>query len=191
MIASVEGRVVAQGSDHLVVLVGGVGLQVFVPRTVFDTIDGVGHRVSLITHLSVKENSLTLYGFIDEEEKRVFETLLSISGIGPRIALGILSTLSLGQLQQAVSREEADLLTRVPGVGKKSAQKIVFELKDKLRISGPPELAGLVDIDSDVLDALIGLGYSVVEAQAAIQSIPRDAGKDLETRVRLALGYFS
>ena len=191
MIASVEGRIIAQGPDHVVVQVGGVGLRVFVPRTVFDTIDGVGHRVSLITHLSVKEDSLTLYGFIDEEEKQVFETLLTISGIGPKIALGILSTLSLGQLQQAVTREEADLLTRVPGVGKKSAQKIVFELKDKLRISGPPELAGLVDIDSDVLDALIGLGYSVVEAQAAIQSIPRDAGSDLETRVRLALGYFS
>ncbi len=191
MIAFIQGQLVQQGTDHVVVQVGGIGLHVLVPRTVFDVLEGVGHTVRLSTHLAVREDGMTLYGFVDDDEKRVFETLLSISGIGPKLALSILSTLTFNQLQQAVSRDEADLLTRVPGIGKKTAQKIVFELKDKLKISAPTELAGLVDIDSDVLDALVGLGYSIVEAQAAIQSIPRDASKDLEQRVLLALGYFA
>ncbi len=192
MIASVQGQIVFQGDDHLVVLVGGsIGLRVFVPRTVFDHAEGIGHHIHLQTYLDVREDALTLYGFADEEERQVFEILITISGIGPKLALSILSTLTTAQLRSSIVKGEAELLTRVPGIGRKKAEKIVFELKDKLAAGAPPELAGLYNVDSDVLDALVALGYSIVEAQTAIQSIPRDAPQDIEERVRIALGYFT
>ncbi len=191
MIANIQGQVISQGKDHLVVLVGGIGIRVIVPRTVFDVVEGVGHSVFLFTHLAVREDALTLYGFADEQELQLFETLINVSGVGPKLALAILSALSLAQLTHAVAHAEVDLLTRVPGIGKKTAEKIIFELKDRLAVRGAAELAMLSDVDADVLDALIALGYSVVEAQAALQSIPRDAPRDVEERVRLALGYFS
>lgn len=191
MIASIQGQVISQGKDHLVILVGGVGIRVIVPRTVFDVLEGVGHSIFLFTHLAVREDALTLYGFADEQELQLFETLINVSGVGPKLALAILSALSLAQLTHAVGHAEVDLLTRVPGIGKKTAEKIIFELKDRLAIGGGAELAMLSDVDADVLDALLALGYSVVEAQAALQSIPRDAPRDVEERVRLALGYFS
>jgi Holliday junction DNA helicase RuvA len=191
MIASIQGKILQQGDDYLIILVGGLGIRVNVPRTVFDQIDGPGHPVQLATHLDVKEDSLTLYGFASEEERQIFETLTNISGVGPKLALAILSTLSINQLRNAIAQGESDLLTRVPGIGKKKAEKIAFELKDKIVIEGPPELVGLYDVDADVLDALVALGYSIVEAQSAIQAIPRDAPDDVEERVRIALGYFS
>ena len=192
MIASVKGQVVHQGDDHLVVLVGGsIGLKIFVPRTVFDQIDGPGHMVQLATHLDVKEDALTLYGFADEDERTVFETLNAISGVGPKLALNILSTLSTQQVRNSIAQGDSELLTRVPGIGKKKAEKIAFDLKDKLTISGPIELTGLYDVDTDVLCALVALGYSIVEAQAAIQTIPRDAPESVEERVLIALSYFT
>ncbi|MBN1965753.1 MAG: Holliday junction branch migration protein RuvA [Anaerolineae bacterium] len=191
MIASVQGQVIHIGDDHVVVQVGGVGLRVLVPRTIHDYIDGLGSRVNLHTVLIVREDALTLYGFAEEEERQVFATLINVSGVGPKLALAILSTLSLSQLRHSITQGEANLLTRVPGIGKKTAEKIAFELKDRLIPDVPSELAGLADVDSDVLDALTSLGYSIVEAQAAIQSIPRDASQSLEDRVRLALAYFT
>ena len=191
MIATIQGQLTYQGDDYLVIMVGNsIGLHVFVPRTVFEHIDGPGHTVRLVTHLEVKEDALTLYGFVDEDERALFETLTGISGVGPRLALAIMSTLTTTQLRNSITREEPELLTRVPGIGKKKAEKIVFELKDKLTIAAPPELAGLYDVDTDVLDALVALGYSIVEAQSALQTIPRDAPDNVEERVRIALEYF-
>jgi Holliday junction DNA helicase RuvA len=191
MIDSISGQVARLEKDAVVVMVGGVGLRVVVSRTVFDLVIGVGVAVTLFTHLIVREEELSLYGFASEEERTMFEILLTVSGVGPRSAIAILSTLSLDQLRNAVGREEAAILTRVPGIGKKTAEKIVFELKSKLRTDTLPELAALADTDADVIAALTGLGYSIVEAQTAIQSIPRDAPKDVETRIKLALQYFS
>lgn len=192
MIASIKGQIVHQGDDHVIILVGGsIGLRVFVPRTVFEMLDGPGQTVQLATHLDVKEDSLTLYGFVDDEERQVFTTLNSISGVGPKLAVNILSTMSAAQLRNSIAQGDSELLTRVPGIGKKKAEKIAFELKDKLTIAGPPELTGLYDIDTDVLDALVALGYSIVEAQSALQSIPRDAPNEVEERVRIALSYFT
>lgn len=192
MIASIKGQIVHQGDDHVVILVGGsIGLRVFVPRTVLEMLDGPSHTVQLATHLDVKEDSLTLYGFVDDDERQVFTTLNSISGVGPKLAVNVLSTLSATQLRNSIAQGDSELLTRVPGIGKKKAEKIAFELKDKLTIAGPPELAGLYDIDTDVLDALVALGYSIVEAQSALQSIPRDAPDEVEERVRIALSYFT
>ncbi len=191
MIDIVTGQVASMDKSSVVVMVGGVGLRVNVPRSVFDVVHGAGHAVTLYTHLAVREDALTLYGFLTDEDRNIFNILIGVSGVGPKIALSILSTLSIDHLRNAVGREEADVLTRVPGIGKKTAEKIVFELKGKLNIGMLPGFALLSDVDSDVIEALTALGYSVVEAQTAIQSIPRDAPKDVEERIRIALQYFS
>lgn len=191
MIDIVSGPVASTDKNSLVIMIGGVGLRVFVPKTVFDLMEGPGHSITLYTHLAVREDSLTLYGFPSEEDRSVFDTLLTVSGVGPKLAIAILGTMSLDHLRNAVAREDPALLTRIPGVGKKTAEKIVFELKNKLGMAVAQGLSPMNDVDSEVVDALIGLGYSVVEAQSAVQRVPRDAGKDFETRFRLALEYFS
>lgn len=190
LIDSVTGEVTHTSKEYVVVNVGGIGLRIFAPRTVME-IAQVGRIVTIYTNLIVREDALSLYGFASEEERALFDTLTSVTGVGPKMGMSILSTLSVDQLRAAVMRDEAAVLTRVPGVGKKTAEKIVFELKSKM---GDTVLTGLTvmdDTDSDVLAALTALGYSIVEAQSAIQSIPRDAAHDVETRVLLALQYFS
>jgi Holliday junction DNA helicase RuvA len=191
MIDILTGQVALIRENYLVMMIGGVGLRVFVPKTVLDLVEGPGHALTLYTHLVVREDALTLYGFPDQDERTLFETLLTVNGIGPRIAVAILSTLTVEHLQNAVAREEPEILTRVPGIGKKLAQKLVFELKDKMAVEPITGLAAISDVDADVLATLTALGYSVVEAQTALQSIPRDAPPDVEERVRLALQYFA
>ncbi|MCB9436080.1 MAG: Holliday junction branch migration protein RuvA [Anaerolineales bacterium] len=190
MIDIIAGQVVAEGDNYLVVMVGGVGIRVYVSRSARQQIDHSNY-VTLHTHLIVREDALTLYGFADEEERGLFVVLLGVTGVGPRLAITILSTLSRDQLQGAIGQEKPDVLTRVPGIGKKTAQKIVFELKDKLGASFLDQLVPINDIDSDVIATLTALGYSVVEAQTALQSIPADAPQEVEERVRLALQYFA
>lgn len=192
MIDRITGQVVALSPQYLVIMVGGVGLRVHAPPTVRDYLDGgLGQTITLYTHLQVREDGLTLFGFATPEERALFETLIGISGVGPRIALAVIGTLSVEHVHHAVAREDPAILTRVPGVGKKLAQKLIFELKDKLAVEVLPGLPPLSDLDTDVLAALTALGYSVVEAQAALQSIPRDAPADIEERVRLALQHFA
>ena len=144
------------------------------------------------TILIVREDSTTLYGFATTAEREIFETLLSISGVGPKMALAVLSTLSIDNLRNAVISERAEILARVPGIGKKTAQRVLLELKDKLNLGlDSVPISVFEDVNSDVLDALVALGYSIVEAQTAIQALPKDAPEDIETRVRLALQYFA
>ena len=192
MISSLRGLIQQTSPDSLVIDVGGVGLKVFVPTSVFEHVDGVGKMVFLHTHLIVREDALTLYGFASEEQRSLFETLLGVQGVGPKLALAVLSFVSPDNLRRAVGQEQPELLDRVPGVGKKTAEKIVFHLKDKFGPGLPlGATAPITDLDTDVLGALTALGYSVVESQAALQSIPKDAPKDVEERVRLALQYFA
>ncbi|GAB4414871.1 MAG: Holliday junction branch migration protein RuvA [Anaerolineae bacterium] len=191
MIDRITGQVVAFGQHQVVIMVGGVGLRVQTPPSVRDILDGAGQTVTLYTHLQVREDGLTLYGFATPEERALFETLLTVSGVGPRIALAVIGTLTVEHVHNAVAREDPDILTRVPGVGKKLAQKLIFELKDRLAIEPVTGMIAPGELDTDVLAALTALGYSVVEAQAALQSIPRDAPADIEERVRLALQYFA
>jgi holliday junction DNA helicase RuvA len=191
MIASIQGQVMTTGKDFAVIVTGGLGYKVFVPFPTLERID-VGSETFLHTVLIVREDSLTLFGFATTPEREIFEILLSISGIGPRTALAMLSTLSLDSLRNAVVSDRAEILTRVPGIGKKSAQKILIELKDKLKLgldSAP--IASFDDVNTDVIDALVALGYSIVEAQTAVQSLPKDAPEVVEDRVRLALQYFA
>lgn len=192
MIASLNGDVEWIGDDSIVVRVGGVGLQVSVPVSVLDELDGVVGPIHLITHLVVREDALTLYGFSSMEERRVFLLLLGVSGVGPRLALAVLSTLTIEMLANAVEGEQPEVISRVPGVGKKTAQKIVLELKGKLFAGDLPSgLGAIASVDTDVVEVLTSMGFSIVEAQAAIQSIPKDTPDDIEERVRIALSYFS
>ncbi|MGC8856370.1 MAG: Holliday junction branch migration protein RuvA [Anaerolineae bacterium] len=191
MIATLRGEI-SQVEDHaLIVEVGGVGLRVFVPAPVLGRAR-IGETVFLFTHLVVREDSFALYGFESQADRDLFTLLLSVDGVGPKVALSVLSTLSLDAVQRAVFAEESELVSRVPGVGKKTAQKIVLYLHDRLKPSDTlAKVATLSDVDSEVLAALTALGYSVVEAQSALQSLPKDAPQEAEERLRLALGYFS
>ena len=190
MIATLRGEISQIEDNALVVEVGGVGLRVFVPAPVRGRVK-VGETVFLLTHLVVREDALTLYGFESQADRELFNMLLGVDGVGPKVALSVLSTLTLDAVQHAVFADEADILSRVPGVGKKTAQKIALHLKDKLRpMDALARVAAMSDVDSEVLAALTSLGYSVVEAQAAIQSLPKDAPQDTGERLRLALGYF-
>ena len=133
-----------------------------------------------------------MYGFDSIEGREYFVLLLGVSGIGPRLAVTILSSLTPEAIRRAIVTDQSEVFQRVPGVGKKTAQKIVFSLQDKItKEDGFEPLAAMSEVDSEVLSALIALGYSVVEAQAALQSIPKDAPEDVEQRLRLALAYFS
>lgn len=191
MIASLSGRVQESLPDGLVVEVGGVGLLVHVPAPLRDRL-GPGDQAFFYTYLVVREDLLALYGFDSREAREFFVMLLGVSGIGPRLALSVLSTLSTDAIRRAVFHEQDEVFARVPGVGRKTAQKILLHLQDRIPAeAGLERVAALSDSDSEILSALTALGYSVVEAQAALQSIPRDAPPDIESRLRIALSYFA
>ena len=190
MIATLRGEVSQVEENALILEVGGVGLRLFVPSPLRGRLK-VGESILLYTHLVVREDALTLYGFESQPDRELFNILLGVDGVGPKVALSVLSSMTLDAIQRAVFAEEADLLSRVPGVGKKTAQKMALHLKDKLKPTDAlARVAAMSDTDSEVLAALTALGYSVVEAQAAIQSISKDAPQDTEERLRLALQYF-
>lgn len=192
MIASLSGVISATGKGFVIVQVGGVGFQVFVPQTFLDGLSGSGQEVTLSTHLHVREAELTLYGFGSEEELVLFRLLLSVSGIGPKVALAMLSFLPPDRLQAAIAQEDVAQLARVPGIGPKTAKKLVFDLKDKVAVDVMPgePLPVLTEADADLIAALTSLGYSVAEAQEAMRALPREPLL-LEERVRLALAYFA
>jgi holliday junction DNA helicase RuvA len=190
MIATLRGEVIQIEDNALIIEVGGVGLRVFVPKPLLTRFN-TGEIILLQTHLVVRETDLSLYGFETAGDRQLFLTLLGVDGVGPKMALSVLSTLNLDTVQRAVFSDEPDLLSRVPGVGKKTAQKIQLYLKDRLKpMSGLEKIASMSDTDSEVLAALTSLGYSVVEAQTALQSLPKDAPDDVEQKLRMALGYF-
>ncbi len=191
MIATLRGEISQIEDNALVVEVGGVGLRVFVPAPL-RTKTKAGEMIFMFTHLVVREDALTLYGFESQADRDLFNILLGVDGVGPKVALSVLSTLTVDTIQRAIFADEADLLSSVPGVGKKTAQKMALHLKDKLKPTDAlARVAAMADYDSEVLAALTALGYSVVEAQAAIQSLPKDAPREVEERLRMALGYFT
>ncbi|MBC8334196.1 MAG: Holliday junction branch migration protein RuvA [Anaerolineales bacterium] len=190
MIATLRGEITQIEDTSLVVEVGGIGMRVHVPATLRERMK-VGESILLYTHFVVRQDAMSLYGFESQGERDLYNMLLSVNGVGPKLALAVLSSLSLDTVQRAVFNEEYDILNRVPGVGKKTAQRIVLSLQDKLKpLDALEQVAAMSDTDGEVLAALTALGYSVVEAQTAIQAIPKDAPKDVEERLRLALGYF-
>lgn len=189
MIATLRGEIIQIEENAIVVEVGGVGLRVFVPVQLRGRLK-TGEAILLYTHLVVREDALTLYGFESQSDRELFNMLLGVDGVGPKVALSVLSTLTVDAVQRAVFTDEAEILSRVPGVGKKTAQKIALHLKDRLKpIDALAKVAAMSDTDSEVLAALTALGYSVIEAQTAIQSLPKDAPDDVEERLRMALQY--
>jgi holliday junction DNA helicase RuvA len=195
MIRTVSGKVIFAGKSYLIIEVGasgaGIGLRVFVPEPTLARYR-IDMPVTLHTHLQVRENDLSLYGFESPEELSIFELLLNVNGVGPKVALSTLSTLTPDALQLAVSNKEPALVARVPGIGKRTAEKIVLELQGKLTPTGShlEQLAQTMDVDGEVIDALTALGYSVIEAQRAVQKIPSGV-VSIEERLRAALSQFS
>lgn len=192
MISRLQGKLEAITADSVIVNVNGVGFQVFVPTSTISTIGNVGKEVKLFTHLHVREDILALYGFGSADELRIFEIITSVSGIGPKAALSMLSAMDAEQLIMAIATGNADLLTTVPGIGKKIASRIVLELKDKIGAGWTSTaVAEVAQENTDVLGALISLGYSAAEASRAVASLPKTKDLSMEDKIKLALQYFS
>ncbi|OUM94733.1 MAG: Holliday junction DNA helicase RuvA [Firmicutes bacterium ZCTH02-B6] len=196
MIGMLRGRLWQRGADWLVVDVGGVGYRVFVPTGVLARLPAIGGDVELYVHTHVREDALALYGFLAEEELRLFEELIGVSGVGPRLALTALSALSAEQLRRAVLDEDVGTLTRIPGIGRKTAQRMILELKGRLGRTGAT--AGVPAPDAapaaDALAALVSLGYSQAEASQALAAAQRDMnGQPADTAklVRMALRHLA
>jgi len=188
MIATLHGKLQSRENDSFVVNIGGIGLRVRVTSATAANMGALGSDVMLFTHLRVREDELSLYGFATEDELRLFETLLTVSGIGPKVAMGILNAASPETLRLAIAQGNVDVLTTLPGIGKKTAQRLVLELKGKVEVSGLGEMSELTPLDEDVVNALINLGYSAAEAARAARAVPASA-KTLEDRLRVALQY--
>ena len=188
MIGRLTGTLLEKNPPQITLDVQGVGYELEVPMSTFYNLPDVGGRLSLFTHLVVREDGHFLFGFGSEAERAAFRQLIRITGVGPRIALALLSGLSVGELAQAVAMQETGRLTRVPGIGKKIAERLLLELRDKLPRSGAIANAAAPPSDSaDVLNALLALGYSEKEALAAIRQLPADAGVSDGIRAALKL----
>ena len=194
MIAALRGTLLAVGADYAVIEAGGVGYQVWAPRGVLQSLPEVGNEARLHTYLLVREDALLLYGFATQAERSFFELLLTVTGVGPRVALSLMSSVPLDQLQVAIASENATLLAQVPGIGKKTAARLILELKSKMNLDALLALASATGVTAHVntedQEILQSLGYSAAEAQAAVASLPADAPVELEERLRLALRYF-
>ena len=186
MIGRIQGKLIEKQPPQVVVDVQGLGYEVDVPMSTFYNLPSIGEAVILHTHLVVREDAHLLYGFGSEAERRVFRQLLKISGVGPKLALSVLSGLSINDLALAVASQETGRLVKIPGVGKKTAERLLLELKDKLDVSDSKSpRAPQQDAMSDILHALLALGYSDREAQVAAKSLPPDLG--VADGIRMAL----
>jgi Holliday junction DNA helicase RuvA len=192
MIASIRGIIQSIGVDHLIVETGGVGLLIYAPRSTLNAVGQIGSETFLYTLLIVREDALTLYGFSDPAQRNLFEQLIGVSGVGPKIALNLLSSGSPDEIQKSIAGGDIARLARVPGIGKKTAERIVLELRGKIDLRQlPGTTSGNVStLDRELTDILISLGYSTTEAAAAVAALPADAPPTLEERLRLALRYF-
>jgi len=192
MIASLHGKLESLGSDWAIINVGGIGFQVYMPTSTLSILGTTGEEVQLYTHLHLREDNATLYGFASADELRLFQTLIGVSGLGPRLALAMLSVMSVDKLTMAIATGSVDLLTIVPGIGKKVANRLVLELKEKIGVGWITIPATqLAEENTEVLTALTSLGYSVSEASRAVASLPPSSDLSLEEKLKLALQYFT
>ena len=191
MIAGLQGKLAARGVDWAIINVGGVGFQVYMPTSTLSVLGTIGEEVKLHTHLHLREDIAVLYGFATAEELGLFRSLISVSGIGPRIALAMLSAMDVDKLTMAIATRNTELLTEIPGIGNKTAERLILELKDKVGAGWATTAASrLTQEDTEVIEALTALGYSVAEANRAVASLPKSSALSLEEKVRLALQYF-
>ena len=191
MIASLHGTLESLGSNWAIINVNGIGLQVYMPTSTLSTLGTIGREAHLHTHLHLREDSVALYGFASAEELELFQILLGVSGIGPKLALAMLSAMSVEQASMAIAAGSVDLLKTVPGIGKKMAERLILELKDKIGAGWLTTPATqLAQGNAEVIAALTSLGYSVREASRAVASLSSSPDLSLEERVKLALQYF-
>ena len=185
MIGRLVGTLAEKSPPQLLVDVGGVGYEVDVPMSTFYNLPGLGERVALLTHFVVREDAQVLFGFLTHPERATFRLLVKISGVGPRTALSILSGLSVDELARAVGMQESGRLVKVPGIGKKTAERLLLELKGKLgdAVAAPAQPPG--SSGADIVQALVALGYSDKEALASLKALPRDVG--VSEGIKLAL----
>jgi Holliday junction DNA helicase RuvA len=189
MIGRLTGLIAEKNPPQIVLDVGGVGYELDVPMSTFYNLPGSGEKTTLLTHFAVREDGHYLYGFLSESERFAFRQLLKISGIGARTALSVLSGLSVGDLAAAVARQEVGRLIKVPGIGKKTAERLLLELKGKLAETTGVALGGAVVADArdDILNALLALGYNDKEASSALKQLPADVGTSDGIRQALKL----
>ena len=193
MITGVRGVLETKGADWVQVRIGGsVTLQIFVPPSTTEDLGAVGGEVHLHTHLYIRDDEAVLYGFSTPEALRVFQLLNSVGGVGPRMSLGLISSLGSQGVVTAVATGDVETLCRAPGVGRKSAGRMVLELSGKLEkeLADAPALAGGTE-DGDVLSALMALGYSVAESRRAVASMGDAGGLEVEEKIRRALQHLS
>lgn len=190
MIGSLRGRLAAKQPPQLLLEVGGVGYELEAPMSTFYDLPAVGAEVSLLTHLVVREDAHVLYGFATDDERRLFRTLLKVSGVGPKIALGILSGISVETFRQFVAGNDAAALTKVPGVGRKTAERLIVEMRDRLDglaaaplVDGEAPMAGP---EGEAFSALVALGYKPVEATRLLKAAATE-GATTEELIRRAL----
>jgi Holliday junction DNA helicase RuvA len=187
MIGRLNGTLADKNPPQVLVDCHGVGYEVDVPMSTFYNLPGVGEPVSLLTHFVVREDAQVLFGFGTASEREAFRQLIRISGVGPRTALSVLSGMSVGDIAQAVTAQDASRLVKVPGIGKKTAERLLLELKGKIGadLGAPAGGGATTDAQADILQALVALGYSDREAQAALKALPKDVG--VSEGIRLAL----
>lgn len=197
MITSIRGTLIYIGLDHVVLEAGGIGYQIFSPKTVLAQIGEIGAELRLYTHMHIREDLLALYGFSSIDQRHLFETFLSVSGIGPKVALSLMSSGAPDELRMAIASGDVARISRTPGIGKKTAERLVLELKGKIDIKGIPAStatglpsAAVMSVNADLLDMLLSLGFSTAEANTAIAALPSDAPTELDERLRLTLRYF-
>ncbi|MBU1358763.1 MAG: Holliday junction branch migration protein RuvA [Gammaproteobacteria bacterium] len=185
MIGKLTGILAERNPPQLLVDCNGVGYEVDVPMSTFYNLPATGERVSLLTHFVVREDAQILYGFGSAEERTTFRQLIKISGVGPRMALGVLSGLSVAELAQAITLQDVGRLVKIPGIGKKTAERLLLELKGKLGADIGAPMHAATDAQADILQALVALGYSDKEAAASLKVLPKDVG--VAEGIRLAL----
>ncbi len=176
MIGRLTGLLAEKSPPQVLIDVQGVGYVVDVPMSSFYNLPVLGERVTLLTHFAVREDAQQLFGFLTADERATFRLLIRIAGVGPKLALGVLSGLSVAELAQAVALQQAGRLVKVPGVGKKTAERLLLELKGKLGPDLGPGAAVANDAQADIVQALVALGYSERDAAAALKSLPTDIG---------------
>jgi len=195
MIASIQGVLEARRAGYVIIRTGGFGIRVSTPTSILSRLGDVGSEVSLYTHFYVREDGMALYGFSSEEDRDAFEQLIGISGVGPKLALALLSMMDAQTFYKAIADEDQQRLALTPGVGKKLAARLVLELKGKLpslvALGGAGAFSSAGKLQSEVLEALMGLGFSAAEAQAALSKIPQDQSMTLEEQITFALRSFA
>jgi len=191
VISSLHGKLESLGSEWAVINVGGIGFQVYMPTSALSTLGVIGDEVRLYTHLHLREDNVSLYGFTSPDELWLFQTLISVTGLGPKLALAMLSALNAEQITMAIATGSTEMLTIVPGIGKKVANRIILELKEKIGAGWIATSATqMAKGNAEVLTALTSLGYSAAEAAKAVATLPADDNLGLEEKIKTALQYF-